>query len=321
MNKILTTVAISVMIAFAITGCKKSSNDATSVTQPFKADTAFTLIQSNAFPNYDGWNSIAMDTIGNKIFFYYSDATDGFRIDLLDVATGTVATIYKHFSQSGLTTWEHSNGSECMRLRYFPNTFDGNKLIVPGGATNHFIIEIKVNSDYSTTFQRIDSIPDSSGGFTVLDAYDVDLTNTGQQNNIDILSMYDCVYNMNKKFSTYSVSPGVHGSSIVGQPGALEYVFCGQSKSLEMYNGAFIRSIAMPAGEAQLQRDGKNRIYAYCGNSIFRFSSDLLTKEEFPIKGIFSGYRQSAMVFKTMPGWVQIYSFTGKDLIGMRIPR
>jgi alpha-galactosidase len=66
--------------------------------------------------------------------------------------------------------------------------------------------------------------------------------------------------------------------------------------------------------------DSKKRIYAYNGTVIYRFSSDLLTKEEFPVKGSLSGYREEAMVIREMPNWVQIYSFQQQDLIGMRLP-
>ena len=77
----------------------------------------------------------------------------------------------------------------------------------------------------------------------------------------------------------------------------------------------------MPYGEAQLQMDSKKRIYAYNGTSIFRFTSDLLTKEEFPVKGTLEGYRQEAMVIKEYANYVQVYSFSQKDLIGLKLPK
>ena len=312
---------ITVIAVLAFAGCKKSSSSATSSgPTPFIADTLFTLVQANAFPAYDGWNSIAMDTSGNKIFFYYGDATDGFKIDMLDVSTGNITTIYKHFTQSGQSTWHTSNGSEGMRLRYFPGTFNGNKLIVPG-ATNSFIVEIKVNADYSTTFQQVDAIPGTANSISVNDGYDSDLAKISTTNLISIVSMYNSVYNLNTTFPAYTVSTTSHGSSIVGTPGALEYVFCGTAKTLELYNnGAFLRSVSLPAGESQLQMDSKNRINAYNGTSIFRYSSDLMTKTEYPIKGTLEGYRQSSMVISHISNYVQIYTFNGKDLIGMRIP-
>ena len=214
-----------------------------------------------------------------------------------------------------------TNGSEGLRLRYFSNTFDGNKLIVPGGATNHLIVEIKVNSDYSTTFQRVDSIPETSNTLRVEDGYDSDLLKTSTNNLINVVSMWNDVYNINNLYPAFPVSKTSHGSSIVGTPGGMEYIFCGDNATLESYNnGVFIRGINMPNSEAQLQMDSKNRIYAYNGTSIFRFSSDLLTKEEFRVTGSLQGYRQEAMVIKEMPGYVQVYSFSTKDLIGMRLP-
>lgn len=323
MIKNITVIFITAIIALANTGCKKSNNSTSgnNGTPSFKADTAFILVQANAFPNYVAWHSIAMDTAGSKIFFYYPNIADGFRIDLFDISSGITSTIYKHFSQSGQKTWNTSNGSEAMRLRYFINTFDGNKLIVPGGATNLFIIEIKVNSDYSTTFQKLDTLPLTSNTFRVEDAYDADLVKTAASNQISVVSMWDCVYNINNDYPTYPVSKTRHGSSIVGTPGGLEYIFCGYSLTLELYNnGSFIRGISMPYQESQLQMDSKKRIYAYNGSSIFRFSPDLLTKEEFPVKGTLAGYRNCAMVIKEMANWVQVYSFNGKDLIGMRLP-
>jgi hypothetical protein len=77
----------------------------------------------------------------------------------------------------------------------------------------------------------------------------------------------------------------------------------------------------MPYQESQLQMDSKKRIYAYNGTSIFRFSSDLMTKEEFRVTGSLQGYRQEALVIKEMPGYVQAYSFDSKDLIGMKLPQ
>ncbi len=134
--------------------------------------------------------------------------------------------------------------------------------------------------------------------------------------------MYNSVYNVNKLDSTYQVSTTSHYSSIVGTPGAQEYIFCGNNKTLELYNkGLFIRAISMPYGGAQLQVDSKKRIYAFCGTSIFRFSPDLLTKEEFPIKGSLKGYGQFALVIKETGNYVQAYSFDGKDLIGIKLPK
>ena len=93
MEKKIMILCISVIFTLSIAGCKKSSNNTTN-TSTFKADTVFTLIEANAFPNYNDWNSIAMDVTGNKIFFYYSNVTDGFRIDMLDLATGSTSIIY-----------------------------------------------------------------------------------------------------------------------------------------------------------------------------------------------------------------------------------
>ena len=279
MKKTIVILYIGIVLTVSFAGCKKSSSNADSpVTTAIKADTAFKLIAANAFPAYDSWNSIAMDTSGNKIFFYYKDAAEGFKIDLFDISSGTTSTIYKHFSQSGLTKWSTSNGSEGMRLRYFKNTYDGNKLIVPGGATNYFFIEIQVHPDYSTSFQRLDSLPVSNNGITVMDAYDADLVKTSTNNLISVVTMYNSVYDLYAAAPVYKVSATSHGSSIVGTPTGSEYVFCGTNKTLELYNaGLFIRAISMPFDAAQLQMDSKKRIYAYNGSSIFRFSSDLLT--------------------------------------------
>jgi hypothetical protein len=310
---------IIAMAAVSLAGCKKNSS--TTVTSTIKADTVFSVIKANAFPNYVSWSSIAIDPAGNKIFYYYPDATQGFKIDMFDIASGSSVTIYNHFLQSGLSSWITSNGSEGMRLRYFSNTFDGNKLIVPGGATNMYIIEIHVNTDYSASFEAIDNIPSSSNGFSVSDAYDADLTKTTSGNQISVVSMNNSVYNINTLYPTYQVSPTSHGSSIVGTPGALEYVFCGSNKTLEFYNnGVFIRAVTLLYDEAQLQMDSRKRIYAYNGSIIYRFSSDLLTKEEFPVKGSLAGYRRAAMVIKEMSNWVQVYSFSQHDLIGFKLP-
>ena len=320
MKKTTTTLCAAILVMLALASCKKSSSD-TSSAPVFKADTVFTVLQANAFPNYDGWNSIAIDGPGNKIFFNYTNPTDGFRIDLFDVVSGTSSIIYKHFPQSGQTVWHQSNGSEGMRLRYFSNTFDGNKLFVPGGATNRIGVEIKVNSDYSTTFQRIDSIPQNSNGMRVESVYDADLVKSSTSNLINIVSMWNDVYNLNKVYTAYAVSPTSHGSSIVGTPGGLEYVFCGDNKTLELYNnGVFIRAISFTSGESQLQMDSQNRIYLYNGSTIYRFSSDLTKREEFPIKGNLSGFRMSALVIKETASYIQAYSFSGKNLIGMKLP-
>ena len=310
---------IAIIVTLAIGGCKKNSSS--EVTPSFKADSVFTLIKTNAFPNYNGISSIAIDPAGNKIFYYYPNATDGFSIDMFDITTGSISTIYKHFLQSGLSSWLASNGSEGMRLRYFSNTFDGNKLIVPGGATNNSLVEIRVNADYSTTFLQVYNDPNTSNGLDVRGPYDVDLIKTATFNQFSVVSMWNSVYGINTIYSAFPVSPTSHGSSIVGTPGGKEYIFCGHNQTLELYNnGVFIRSVMLPSGESQLQMDSKNRIYAYNGTSIFRFSSDLLTKEEFRVTGSLQGYRQEAMVIKEMPSYVQVYSFSNKDLIGMRLP-
>ena len=312
---------VSSIIALSFTGCKKSSSDNSSV-PAFKADTVFTLIKANAFPNYNNWNSIAIDSTGNKIFFYYKDAVEGFKIDMFDFPTGSTTTIYKHFTQSGLNKWATGNGSDGMRLRYFSNTFDGNKLIVPGGAINMFFIEILLRSDYSTSFLKLDTIPETYNGSRVENCYDADLPKSSMGNLINIVSMWNCVYNINLLHPVYAVSATSHGSSIVGSPTLKEYVFCGDNKSLELYsNGNFVRSVSLPFGEAQLQMDSKKRIYAYNGSSIFRFSPDLFNKEEFPVKGSLEGYRKEALVIKDYANYVQVYSFSQKDLIGMKLPQ
>jgi hypothetical protein len=318
MNKKFIILGIAAVMVTAI-GCKKSSTNTTTTT--FKADTAFTVIAHNAFMNYSSWSSIAFDAVGNKIFYVYPNTTEGFQIDLYDIGTGAYTTIYKHFTQSGQTVWHTSNGSEGMRLRYFSNTFNGNELIVPGGATNAFIVEIKVNADYSTTFLGLDMNPSTSNGHDVRDPYDADLVKTATANQISVLSMWNSVYSVGAVYPAYTVSPTSHGSSIVGTPGGMEYVFCGDNKSLDLYNnGVFVRSVNLTYGETQLQMDSKKRIYAYNGTVVYRFSSDLLTKEEFPVKGSLSGYREEAMVIREMPKWVQIYSFSQQDLIGMKLP-
>jgi len=321
MRKQIILISVTAIFAFSFSSCKKSSDPGNPVITTIKADTVFTVAAANAFPAYNSWDSFTMDPDANKIFFYYPDAVEGFKIDLYDVSTGSTSTIYKHFSQSGLTSWSTSNGSEGMRLRYFKNTFDGNKLIVPGGATNPFIIEILVHSDYSASFQRLDSIPASNNGISVSNAYDADLVKASANNLISVVSMNNSVFDFYASVPVYRVSATSHGSSIVGTPGGLEYVFCGSDKTLELYNsGVFVRSISMPYSEAQLQMDSKKRIYAYNGSSIFRFTPDLLTKEEFPVKGSVSGYRQCCLVIKEYSNYVQAYSFDRKDLIGLKLP-
>jgi len=318
MKKKIIILGIAAIMGIAI-GCKKSSNNTVATT--FKADTVFSVVNATAFTNYVSWSSIAIDAAGNKIFYLYPNTTEGFKIDLYDINTGSNTTIYKHFSQSGQTVWNTSNGSEGMRLRYFSNTFDGNKLIVPGGATNAFIVEIRVNADYSTTFLGLDMNPTHSNSLDVRDPYDADLVKTATANQISVLSMWNSVYSVNTVYPAYTVSPTSHGSSIVGTPGGNEYIFCGDNKTLELYNnGVFIRSVNLAYGETQLQMDSKNRIYAYNGSLIYRFSSDLLAKEEFPVKGSLEGYRSAAMVIREMPNWVQIYSFSQQNLIGMKLP-
>ena len=318
-NKVI-TIGICVILTLSIAACKKSSSDSSGA-PAVKADTVFTLIKANAFPNYNYWNSFAIDSTGNKIFFYYKDAVEGFKIDMFDFLSGSTTTIYKHFTQSGLNKWATGNGSDGMRLRYFSNTFDGNKLIVPGGASNMFFIEILLRSDYSTSFLKLDTVPETHNGLRVENCYDADLLKSSAGNLINIVSMWNSVYNINLLHPVYAVSTTSHGSSIVGSPTFKEYVFCGDNKSLELYsNGNFVRSVSLPFGEAQLQMDSKKRIYAYNGSSIFRFSPDLYTKEEFPVKGSLTGYRQEALVIKEMPTYVQAYSFSGMDLIGIKLP-
>ena len=310
---------ITAIAALAIGGCKKKSSSVD--IQPFKADSVFTVIKTNAFPNYNNISSIAIDPVGNKIFYYYPNASDGFSIDMLDITTGSISTIYKHFLQSGLSSWLISNGSEGMRLRYFSNTFDGNKLIVPGGFTNNSIVEIRVNPDYSTTFLQVHNDPNTSNGLDVRGPYDVDLVKTTTFNQFSVVTMWNSVYGINTVYSAFPVSSTMHGSSIVGTPGGMEYIFCGYNKTLEVYNnGVFIRAVNLPSWQSQLQMDSKKRIYAYNGTSIFRFSSDLLTKEEFRVTGSLQGYQDEAMVIKEMPGYVQVYSFRTTDLIGMKLP-
>jgi hypothetical protein len=311
--------SVTAMVILAVAGCKKSST--TVVIPPMKADTVFKVLVANAFSNYDGWNSIAIDAAGNKIFFYYSNTAEGFKIDMFDISSGGTTTIYKHFAQSGQSVWHTSNGSEAMRLRYFSGTFDGNKLLVPGGATNNSLVEIRVNPDYSTTFQRVDLDPGTANGMDVRGPYDADLVETATSNVISVVSMWNSVFSINNVNPAYGVSQTSHGSSIVGTPGGMEYVFCGYNKTLELYNnGVFIRGVNLLSGESQLQMDSRKRIYAYNGSIIYRYSSDLLTKEEFPVKGSLTGYRQSALVIQEKTGYVQVYSFNGKDLIGMKLP-
>jgi hypothetical protein len=281
--------SLTLFLIFSLTvvlmACKKKSKSETSnepeIVQPIvnSEDTAFkTFMKFGDFVPF-GYDvrSMTYDATSKNLFFYAKKTTlTGYAILQLNTVTKQAITVF----DSNDPNWSNGNGSEGRRIRVV-----GNDLYVMGGANNSIIHRLSGVSNNGLTLASAIAIPGGMGG----SPYDMTITSS---------TMY--VINMSSKIiygnltlsnaAAYSINNTTHGTSIVTVNNNL---VCSNGSTspaaLELRNsstGTFIRSTPLQAGTyASLEVDLNNRIVLVQPNKIIRFSSDLLSKEEFKAIG------------------------------------
>ncbi|MFO7723839.1 MAG: hypothetical protein R6V49_11520 [Bacteroidales bacterium] len=267
-----------------IFSCQKDDEKKPKPNYPFKADTTTVEVDAELFMNITYMpRSMAYDTADNSLYFYapYGTNETGFQILKYNLTTSTLLTVYFYDDQQ----WANSNGSEGRRL-----LISGNEFWVPGGATNDKLFLLFIGNNTLQPFGYYDVNMVNYGNKQGDSPYDM----VKYQDKLYTLSMNDFVfygeYSMTvSNAGNFSTGNTVHGSSLaVVTIDSTDYflVKCGSDNTIELrtITGDFVRSVPLNTGNhSQLVVDSKQRVYVYNSQEqkFFRYSADLLTKEEF----------------------------------------
>jgi hypothetical protein len=274
-----------VSLTVVLIACKKKSKSETinesEIVQPIvnNEDTAFkTFMKFGDFvpAGYDV-RSMTYDANSKNLFFYAKKTTlNGYAILQLNTVTKQAITVF----DSNDPNWLNGNGSEGRRIRVV-----GNDLYVMGGANNSIVHRLSGVSNNGLTLASSIAIPSGMGG----SPYDMAI----KSSTIYVINMSNKIVYGNLTLSNaaaYSISNTTHGASIASVNNNL---VCSNGSTspaaLELRSsttGAFIRSTPLKAGtSASLEVDLNNRIVLVQPDKIVRYSSDLLSKEEFKAIG------------------------------------
>ncbi len=274
---------ITLFVCFESACKKKKKADETPIVEvPVGeiVDTAFTTLIKGAdfLPTGNTIQSMTYDANTKNLFFYLKKTNNpntGYSILQLNTVTKQALTVYSNTDPN----WSNSNGSEGRRIR-----IAGNELYVMGGATNDAIHRLSGVSNNSLTLAA--SVPVTNDGGS---PYDVAV----KSNTMYIINMNSKVVYGNLTLSNaaaYTIGASSHGASITAVSNFLVCSGGGSSGGVielrNLSNGAFIRSVTLPSStRSTLERDVNNKIILVQADKIYRYSSDLLTKEEFKAKG------------------------------------
>jgi hypothetical protein len=303
------------LLAVAMGSCKKKKTADTTpiIEEPIAEapDTAFkTFMKASDFvPAGNTIQSMTYDPNGKNLFIYLKKSanTTGYAILQLNTQTKQSLMVYN----SNDANWSNSNGSEGRRIRTA-----GTSLYVMGGASNDMIQRLSGLDNNGLTLAA--SIVAANN---LNDApYDISV----RAGTLYVMTMDDKVVYGNITLSNaaaYAIGSSSHGCSIASVNNFL--ITSGGSVSngaIELRNintGAFIRSITLPTPcRSSLEVDANSKIVLVQSNKIYRYTADLLTKEEFKANGA-NDNCQIALVDEVEK--TRLYLFDGSEVKTMTI--
>ena len=282
------------VILLALTGlipaCKKDngSNNTGS-----NSDTAFTsfIKLSDFVPTGHSLDGMDYHAPSKNLYFYmHKSGAKGYFIMQLNTETKQALTVFT-FNDS---KWSSSNGSEGKRIRIF-----GNDLYVMGGATNTDFHRLTGMGTNTLTLAKVIKMPLNSGTTYPHwgESYDVAVADKLYVMTMRSKITFGQLTDLSSPGS-FTVSNGSHGSSIVyASKDGNAYLLSKSEYDARIevrnpLNGNFLRAVTTGASNSTtICKDSKERIYFLDNHKIFRYSPDLLTKEEFIAKGTSTYYQ------------------------------
>lgn len=275
-----------------ITSFSCSKDSSTPGPDGFVSDTASVVVNINLFDAYKGGShdmlpqSMVYDSLNNSLYFYKALNSTIYGFEILHYNLGTKSLVSEYVNND--PKWFNSNGSEGKRLFIF-----NNELWIPGGATNGKVVRLAIGNNTLSLLNIFDVQNTDFGNKKGYTPYDIAEAN----GNMYFLSMDNYVFyaaysTLTTGKGNFVTSSNSHGSSIVSVKIAnVPYIMvkCGDDDKIELYSttGTFIRGVPTNSSNAtQLVKDSKQRVYYYDGaaKKIVRYSADLLSKKEFPVK-------------------------------------
>jgi hypothetical protein len=252
----------------------------------------------------------------NLYFYAYKSGNTGYSIIQLNTQTKQSLIVYS-FNDG---KWNSNNGSEGRRIRVV-----GNDLYVMGGANNTDFHKLTgIGSNTLSQVKIIKMPPYAPGTYDYWgESYDVAVADK-----LYVMTMRGRItYGNINDLSTpgsYKLSSSSHGASIIyASKGGNGYListggYDGKIEVRNPVNGNFLRAVPVQADNtSSLAKDSKDRIYFIQKNKVFRFSPDLLEKEELKTVGA-TGFFQFGLAEES--DGIRLYEINGADLNTIKLP-
>jgi hypothetical protein len=284
-----------ICLLLSITACKKKKSTEPIVEEPL-VEAPIVLPPSDTIPKKDtvfktfakfsdfipaGYSVLSMTyhaSSKNLYFYIYKNNTTGYSI--LQLNTDTKQSLIVFSFDDGV--WAN-NTSVGRRIRISSN----GGLYVTGGTLNMVVHRLSgMGNNATLTLSTTLLFPQGANGGSPFDIA------TGNNN---LYVSLNATSNPSPKIvygdytlsnpNNFPMTTSLYGTSIVVIGNNLISVRCGNFATLDLRSlpsGTFVRSVAIPAiDNPTLVQDASNRVYLLDEDKILRFSSDLLTKEEF----------------------------------------
>jgi hypothetical protein len=317
MKAFIATLLLLSTLSVSFFSCKKDNNNEPT---PVNQDTAFsTFIKLTDFvPSGNSVGGMDYDPGTQNIYLYtYKSGAKGYSI--LQLNTVTKQTLIVFTFNDGI--WISSNGSEGQRIRVF-----GNSLYVLGGANNENIHRLAGSGSNTLTLSAVIKMPAYGGPNTAHwgEAYDV-----AEADRLYVITMrskitFGSTGNLSAPGS-FALGSSSHGASIVyASSGGNAFLVSkgGDDSRIEVrnpVNGNFLRAVSHTnESRTSLEKDSKERVYHIGADKIFRYSPDLLSKEEFLAKDSRT-YNQFTLAENTT-GKVTLFINSGSEIKSMKLP-
>jgi hypothetical protein len=212
----------------------------------------------------------------NLYFYIFKVNTTGYSIMQLNTVTKQALIVYTF--DDGI--WAN-NPSVGRRIRIS----DNGGLYISGGSLNKVVHRLSgMGNNTTLTLSTTLLFPSGANGGN---PNDVATANNSLYVSLNTGNFPKIVYGDYGLSSpnNFPMTSSLYGTTIVVIGNNLISVRCGNFSTIDLRtlpNGTFVRSVAIPAiNNPTLVKDGSNRVYLLDEDKIIRFSSDLLTKEEF----------------------------------------
>jgi hypothetical protein len=277
-----------ICLLLSLSACKKKKSnepiaeEAPIVTPPPpldtvpKKDTVFkTFLKFSDFipSTYKVMSMTYHESSKNLYFYIYKDNTTGYSILQLNTVTKQALIVYSF--DDGV--WVN-NTAVGRRLRISSN----GGMYVTGGSSNKVLHRLNgMGNNTTLTLTNMITLP-NNGHVNDAATGNSSLYVSGRIGNSPKLVYGD--YTLSNP-SDFPLTTSAYGTSITVIGNNLISVRSGSFSTIDLRSlpsGTFVRSVAIPAiDNPALVQDASNRVYLLAEDKILRFSSDLLTKEEF----------------------------------------